>query len=334
MSTIYDVAKKAGVSKTTVSKILSGKGNVRQTTLDKVEKAIDELDYIPSGFAQGMRVNHTKSISVLLPEQYNYGYFDILKGIEDAVVANDYIMTVCSTGIDAQQEMKYMREMIRRHVDGIIFFSYMRVEKNIEYLIRLSDKTPVIVMDNIVRDDEPLSVVRVDGFEVSRKGAQYLIDKGRKRIAYIKPGDEYAATSERYQGYLAAMKENRVDFDSGLVAESSFENHITGGYEAARRLMELPDPPDAIMTATDMFAIGVVNYLTENEVNIPEDVNVLGFDNIRLCSWIRPHLSTISQNQLNVGRTAFNLLLEQIKNPSMEPQKIIMHGELVIRDTT
>jgi LacI family transcriptional regulator len=132
---------------------------------------------------------------------------------------------------------------------------------------------------------------------------------------------------------LTALEENKIDFDSELVTESDFGNHIIGGYEATRRLMELSNPPDAIMTATDMFAIGAVNYLIEHQVKIPDEVNVLGFDNIPLCNWIHPKLSTISQNQLNVGRTAFNLLLEQIRKPDMEPQKIILPGELIIRDT-
>ena len=334
MSTIYDVAKRAKVSKTTVSKILSGKGNVRQSTLDKVNKAMKELDYIPSVFAQGLRINKTRSIAVLLPEQYNYGYFDILRGIETAVTAHNYTMTVCSTGIDNKRQKKYLREMLRWNVDGILFFSYARDDKNIEYLINIAKKTPVVVMDNVIKEDEPLSLVRVDGFQSSKKAAQYLIDKGRKRIAYVKALDKYAATTERYQGFLSAIEENNIDFDADLLRENDFGNHITGGYEAARALMNLKNPPDAIMTASDMFAIGVINYMNEAQIKVPEQVNVIGFDNIALCNWIRPKLSTISQNQRHIGETAFNLLLKQIENPEMEYSKIILPGELIIRDTT
>ncbi len=334
MSTIYDVAKRAGVSKTTVSKILSGKENVRQSTLDKVNKAMEELNYIPSHFAQGMRVAHTKSIAVLLPEQYNYGLSEILRGIEETSAMHGYTMIVCSTGIDANMQMQYLREMISRQVDGIIFFSYARIDKNIEYLIELNKKTPVIVMDALLHENEALSSVRIDGEKLTQKAVQYLIDKGRTRIAYIKALGKYTAGFERYLGYCAALEENHIAYDPKLVKEADFKNHLTAGYEVTHELIEMKDPPDAIMTMTDMFAIGALNCLLEAGIRVPEEINVMGFDNIPLCSWIRPKLSTASQNQHHVGRTAFQLMLELIQDPQIGFRRMLLQGELVIRDTT
>jgi len=333
MSTIIDVAKRAGVSKTTVSKILSGKGNVRPATLEKVNHAIKELDYIPSGFAQIMRTGSTKNIAILLPEQFNFGYYEILRGIEMVLGKSGYITTVCSTGVDAENQMDYLREMIRRQVDGILFFSYTRVEKNIDYLIRLNKKIPIIVMDNILTDDEPLSMVRADGYNLTRKAVQYLIDKRCKRIGYIRYEVKNSAGTERYAGYKAALKENKIRLDPRLVREASMESHITSGFEQARMLMQLSDPPDAIMTISDMIAIGVIDYLRAAKIKIPQDVCVMGFDDIPLCNWVYPKLTTASQGQLNVGRTAANLLLEQIQNPELRVKKIILPGDLIIRDT-
>jgi len=333
MSTIIDVAKKAGVSKTTVSKILSGKENVRPSTLEKVNRAIKELDYIPSGFAQTMRTGSAKNIAVLLPEQFNIGYSEILRGIEMVVNSSGYIMTVCSTGINAENQMDYLREMVRRQVDGIMFFSYTRIEKNVNYLLQLNKKMPIIVMDNILTEDEPLSMVRVDGFNLTRKAAQYLIDKRRARIGYIRYESKIAATSERYAGYVAALKENGIKFDPKLVREVDVETHITGGFEQARMLMHLSNPPDAIMAATDLLAIGAIDYLRGAKIRIPQDVCVMGFDDILLCNWMTPKLSTAAQGQLNVGRTGANLLFELIKNPELGYRKIILPGDLIIRDT-
>jgi len=333
MSTIIDVAKKAGVSKTTVSKILSGKENVRPATLEKVNIAMKELDYIPSGFAQIMRTGATKTIAILLPEQFNFGYYEILRGIEMVLGKSGYITTVCSTGVNAENQMDYLREMIRRQVDGILFFSYTRVEKNVKYLVQLNKRIPIIVMDNILDDDEPLSMVRVDGYNLSRKAAQYLIDKRRTRIGYIRYEAKNAATSERYEGYRAALKGNGIKFDPKLVREANVETHITAGYENTRRLMQLSDPPNAIMTCTDMLAIGAIDYLRGANIRVPKDVCVLGFDDIPLCSFVSPKLSTASQGQLNVGRTAANLLLEQIQNPEVGVRRIILPGDLIIRDT-
>jgi len=333
MSTIIDVAKRAGVSKTTVSKILGGKENVRPATLEKVNRAIKELDYIPSGFAQIMRTGSTKNIAILLPEQFNFGYYEILRGIDMVIGNSGYITTVCSTGVNAENQMAYLREMIRRQVDGILFFSYTRVEKNVSYLVHLSKKIPIIVMDNILMEDEPLSMVRVDGYNLTRKAAQYLIDKRRTRIGYIRYEAKNAATSERYAGYRAALKENGIKFDPKLVREANVETHIASGFENTRRLMQLSDPPDAIMTVTDMLAIGVIDYLRGANIRVPKDVCVMGFDDIPLCNFVSPKLTTASQGQLNVGRTAANLLLEQIQNPEIGVRKIILQGDLIIRDT-
>ena len=333
MSTIIDVAKKAGVSKTTVSKILGGKENVRPATLEKVNRAMKELDYIPSGPAQTMRTGTAKNIAVLLPEQFNIGYSEILRGIEMVVESSGYIMTVCSTGVGAENQMDYLREMVRRQVDGIILFSYTRVEKNVTYLLRLSKKMPIVVMDNILTEGEAISMVRVDGYNLTRKAAQYLIDKGRRRIGYIRYESRAAATLERYAGYRAALKENGMHFDPKLVREANVESHITGGFEQTRMLMQLSNPPDAIMTVTDMLAIGVIDYLRESRIRIPQDVCVMGFDDIPLCNWVSPKLTTASQGQLNVGRTGANLLFEQIKNPEVGFRKILLPGDLIIRDT-
>jgi DNA-binding LacI/PurR family transcriptional regulator len=334
MSTIIDVAKKAGVSKTTVSKILSGKKNVRPATLEKVNLAMKELDYIPSGFAQIMRTGHTKNIAVLLPEQFNYGYSEILRGIEMVVESSGYIMTICSTGINAENQMDYLREMVRRQADGIIFFSYSRIDKNIEYLLKLRKKLPIVVMDNVLKDDEPLSMVRVDGYNLTRKAVQYLIDKQRKRIGFIRFESKVYAATERYEGYRAALKENGIRFDPKLVREAKFgSSYITSGFDQARILMNMPNPPDAIMAASDIIALGALDYLRGLKIKIPQDVCLMGFDDIPLCGFISPKLSTASQGQLNVGRTGANLLFELIQNPEIGYRKILLPGDLIIRDT-
>jgi len=175
--------------------------------------------------------------------------------------------------------------------------------------------------------------VRVDGKSLTKKAAQYLIDKGRRRIGYIRYQQRDAATTERFEGYRAALKANGIRYDAKLVREAEFESHISSGFEHTRELMRLAEPPDAIMTATDMLAIGALNYLREARFKIPEQVCVVGFDDIPLCKWLMPKLSTISQNQLNVGRTAANLLFEQIAHPETGHRRIILPGELVIRDT-
>lgn len=329
MSTIYDVAKMAGVSKTTVSKILGGNKNVRPATLEKVNAAIKALDYVPSCFAQGMRKTGTKTIAVLLPEQYNYGYMELLAGIERCAHRNGYMTFVCSTGREGEYEAKYLREAVRRKADAILYFSYRRNEKSLEYLQRISKETAVVVMDNVLID-EKLDVVRVDGFRLTKNAIQYLSEKGCKKIAYIKGLDGYDATGERYRGYVQGLAECGLAFDENLVASAEFT--MEGGYEAARGLMA--KKPDAVLAATDMLALGALDYMKTAGIRVPKDVRVVGFDNISLCMWSRPRLSTISQNQKKVGETAAQRAIARILAPGRACEELILDGELILRETT
>lgn len=329
MSTIYDVAKLAGVSKTTVSKILGGSKNVRPSTLERVNAAIKELDYVPSCFAQGMRKSATKTLAVLLPEQYNYGYMELLAGVEDYADRNGYMTFVCSTGRDGRYEEKYLKEMVRRKVDGILYFAYCRNEKSLAYLEHISDDIAVVVMDNVLRG-ERLECIRVDGSGLTKQAVRYLADKGFRRIAYIRGLGAYDVTTERYQGYLDGLAENGIPFDAGLVQEAEFT--MEGGAGAARALW--PQRPEAVVAATDMLALGALNWFEENGVRVPADVNLIGFDNIPLCIWSRPRLSTISQNQRQMGEIAVKHLLARMDEPDQEPSQLLLGGELILRETT
>ncbi|MEG1991126.1 MAG: LacI family DNA-binding transcriptional regulator [Christensenella sp.] len=329
MSTIYDVAKVAGVSKTTVSKILSGSKNVRPQTLERVNAAIKKLDYVPNCFAQGMRSAATKTIAVLLPEQYNYGYMELLTGIEKCANRNGYMTFVCSTGRDGEREMKYLKEMVRRRVDGVIYFTYRRNEKNIAYLKRIAGNIAVVVMDNVLRG-EKLDTVRVNGGELTKSAVKYLCNNGCKKIAYIKGLDEYDATAERFSGYALGLKECGLSLDNLLVESAEFT--MEGGRNATRLLWE--KKPDAIITATDMLALGALDFMEAEGVRVPQDVSIIGFDNIPLCIWSRPRLSTISQNQEKVGETAVQQLLARLSEPQKEAVELILNGELILRETT
>lgn len=329
MSTIHDVARLAGVSKTTVSKILGGSKNVRPSTLARVNAAIRELDYVPNCFAQGMRRTGTKTIAVLLPEQYNYGYMEMLAGIEECANKNGYMTFVCSTGRNGEYEDRYLKEAVRRKADAILYFAYRRQGKSLEYLQHVSAKTAVVVMDNVLLG-EKLDVVRVDGFSLTKRMVRQLMKSGRKRIAYIRGPKECDATAERCSGYAAGLAGCGLAFDEALVVEAEFT--MEGGHEAARALMA--EKPDAIMATTDMLALGALDYLKGAGIRVPGEVAVVGFDDIPLCVWSRPRLTTISQNQRKVGEEAVRRALARIAEPDKEAGESLLAGEPVWRETT
>lgn len=328
MSTIYDVARLAGVSKTTVSKILNGNQNVRPATLKKVNDAIRELEYVPSSFAQNLRKNSTHTIAVLLPEQYNYGYMEFLAGIEACAQQHGYLTFVCSTGREGQREEKYLREMLRRRVEAIIYFAYRRREKTLEQLARVAKNTAVVVMDPILQD-ERLDSVCVDGAAGVRSAVCALAQKGCRRIACIcaKTGD---ATAERYAGYLQGLSVSGLELHKNLVAEAEFT--MDGGARAMQRLWA--EKPDAVVAVTDMLALGALDWCATHGVSVPKEVSIVGFDGIPLCEWSVPRLSTVVQRQRTVGETAVRRLLARIADPKLPVEHILLPCELVLRDTT
>lgn len=329
MSTIYDVAKLAGVSKTTVSKILGGNQNVRAATLEKVNRAMKELEYVPSCFAQGMRKSETKLIAVLLPEQYNYGYMEILSGIEACARKNGYATFVCSTGTSGEYEEKYLKEAVFRKADAIIYFSYRRSADSLTFLEKIAKKTAVVVMDNVLRG-EALDVVRVNGFELTQQATALLAAQGCKKIAYIKGKSSFDATVERYLGYVAGVNACGLCFDSSLVKEADFT--LRGGYAAARELFS--QQPDAILAATDMLALGALDCAKDLCIDVPMQTAIVGFDDIALCDWSRPRLSSLSQNQKELGEAAVCRIMQRIETPTLKPQEILLSGKISFKETT
>lgn len=332
MATILDVAKLSGVSKTTVSRVINNNGPVSEDTRIKVEEAMDKLNYTPNYFAQGMRTNKTKTIALLVPDYSNPFYPELFKNVEEIAREHGYMITLCNTAEEPDRELESIKEVIKRNIDGIIFCTYNMVRKNINYLIQISNKVPVVFMDLVVRDDEPISYVVTDGFKSTRKAVNYLIEKGRRKIAYIKASSQYRVTRERFEGYKQALADHNINFEPSLVYKGDF--HIKSGFEGAKYLMEKDSSPDAIVGASDAMAIGVLKYLKATGISVPDEVNVVGFDNISLSTMINPALTTIAQPIKKLGEEAVNIVIERIKNPDLDNKKLKLDGELIVRGST
>jgi DNA-binding LacI/PurR family transcriptional regulator len=255
----------------------------------------------------------------------------MFKGIEVVTRKQGYMNIVCITDEEAATELEHIQELLRRKVDGIIMNTYKRVQKDIDFLVKISQKVPVVFMDPVVHD-EPLSFVVSDGQAGTMEATRYLLELGKKRIGYIKGSKRHWVTRERFSGYKMALSEAGVEFDPALVYEGDF--HLESGYEGAKILMENTSPPDAIMAATDLMAIGALKYLNYAGVLVPEEVNVVGFDNIPLASLVEPGLTTVAQPIKALGEHAANILIEQIEEPQKEVQKIVLECSLILRGST
>jgi DNA-binding LacI/PurR family transcriptional regulator len=278
-----------------------------------------------------MKTSRTKTIGILIADFSNPFYSELFKGIEAVSRQHGYLNMICISGENAENEMASLETLVNRKIDGIIFCSYNRVEKNINHLLQISKTIPVVFMDPVMVD-EPVNCVLSDGFTWTKKATHYLIGRGKRRIAYIKGSSKHWVTNERFQGYVRALEEAGLEVDAGNIYEGNFQ--MRSGFEGAEYFMQKENPPDAIMAATDVMAIGAMKYLRYAQIAIPDQVSVVGFDNIPLASLMEPGLTTVAQNIQELGRCAAEMIIKKIKQPDMENQKIVLDCELIVRGST
>lgn len=338
MSTILDVAKKAGVSRSTVSRVISGNGVVNDKTRIAVERAIEELNYSPSYFAQGIKTGRTKTIAMLVPDYSNVFYGEMFRGIEEVALQHGYMVMICNTDKSSSKERNYTDELLRRKVDGIIYNTYKKNNESLDYFIKLSKRMPVVFMDNLQFGEEDVSYVLTEGYESSKNAAKYLVGKGKKRIGYIRVPPYISVVQHRYAGYKQGLIEAGIDPDGDIVYQcpqgEEGKTHFEIGFEGARALMEKDNPPNAIMTSVDTMAVGAIDYLKQAGYKIPEDVSVIGFDNVVLSRVIEPKLTTIAQPTCKIGKEAAKILIAKISGDKNVNDKIVFEPEFIIRQST
>jgi len=331
MSTILDVANRAGVSKTTVSRYLNDNGPINVETAEKIRAAVKELGYTPNYLAQGMRTNKTRTIGIIIPDYSNPFYPELLRGIEDYARKHGYMTQLSNTHADPVTEFQRLEEMVKRQIDGIVLCSYNRVKKDLDYLVDIADRIPVVVMDPLVKK-EPLSYVVTDGGGATMDAVSYLVSIGRKRIGYIKGPSKLFATNDRFEGYKKGLEANGIPFDSALVCEADFT--LKSGYVGAEWFISNGLPVDAVMAATDLMAIGAIKAFNNHGISIPSRLAVVGFDDISLCRIVEPSLTTIAQPINALGSQAAQIIIEAIESGNFEKKQIVMPGSLVIRRST
>ena len=329
--TIVEVARRSGVSTTTVSRYLNASGPVNRVTAQKIKSVIAELNYRPSLFAKGMRTNTSRTIGILIPDYRNMFYPELFQGIDEYSREHGYMTLVTNTDVRSATELDHIEDLIERHVDGLILFSYNRIKKDMDYLVTLSKQIPVVVMDPLIKN-EPLSYVVSDGCKGTASGVSFLLGRGRKRIGYVRGPNSVFVTKERFRGYKAALASHGIQFDPDLVVSGDFS--VASGFRAGKSLMEGTKKVDAIMTVNDMMAVGVMKYLHSVGLRIPEDVNVVGFDNIALCEIVEPSLTTIAQPINELGRTAAEIVVQRNAERGVVKRQVVLDTTLIARDST
>lgn len=328
MMNIITIAQKAGTSKSTVSRVINGSGPVKESTRKKVLETMEALGYRPNIFAQGMKTNQSRTIAVLIPEYTNPFFPALLAAIELVLRPQDYVTMVCSGGTDEHSELASIRFALSRRVDGIIFHSYDRHNKTVKLLLETNKQIPVVLMDPMMKNPK-ISSVFVDGFKGTVEALQHLVRVGRRRIAYIK--GTHDVVSDRFQGYRQALDNAGLKMPETYVYEGDFT--MESGVRAAQYFLGLDQIPDAIVSGTDNMAFGVINGLLKAGIRIPEQICVVGFDNLEMSSMFVPSLSSIAVPIPEIGQKAAQILLHQIAHPNTSPSHIVLDCKLMLRDS-
>ena len=325
---IKDVAKKAGVSISTVSRVINQSKPVRPKTRERVLEAIEELGYRPNAIARSLKVKHTQSIGIMVPDIANQFYPEVVRGIEDVANMYEYTIFLCNTDLDDDKELKYFSEMEEKQVDGLIFMGNILTDP-LSREMKNADM-PVVLIGS---DHPDLPSVTIDNILAAKKAVEYLLHKGHRRIAVItgKMKDPMMGRA-RLKGYREALENAGIPWKSEWVVEGGYR--FNSGYEGAKRLLILDERPTAIFVASDEMAIGAMRAILEKGLQIPDDIAVIGFDNVDMSGKVYPSLTTMGQPMYEMGAIGMRLLTKYLQGEEVQEDKVVMNFELVERESS
>lgn len=330
MVTILDIAREAGVSRTTVSRILNNSPHVDEKTREKVLNVIKELNYKPNSVARNLRKRETKLIAVLIPNISNSFFGKMVQGMEDIAVRSGYNIILCNTQDDCDREMTYIRMLEQKQVDGVILTA---LRNPIEAVKPYLQYGPIIFASEYL-DDNILPAVCIDNIRAAREATEHLIMLGHKRIAFINGPENIIICRDRKTGYLQALKHSEIVVDEDLIYHSDFT--IEGGYNCIKNILKLGHRPTAVFAANDEMAVGAIKALKEEGFHIPKDMAIIGFDNVKISTVVEPNLTTIAQPIYDIGMKTVELLLRCLKDGvgDIETRRVILESKLCIRQSS
>ncbi|MDD6143966.1 MAG: LacI family DNA-binding transcriptional regulator [bacterium] len=333
MPTISDVAKLAGVSVATVSRVINQKGNVLPKAEEAVRKAIAELNYSPNSIGRNLRQLKTNRILVLQPSIINPFYSHVVRGIDAAAHQAGYHIMLSDTNSDPERERQYL-EMLESHVaDGAILTTPCHLP---EYYREFASRYPMVFCTEDY-GDSPISSVTMDNVAAALDATRYLINLGHTKIAFLCVYGNRHTVAQRLKGYQLAMQEAGLAIRPEFFVEATAErDDLAAGVaqNIVRKFTALPDMPTAIFCTSDLIGMGAIRGLRECGFSVPEDISVFSFDDIDAAKLYDPMLSTVYIPKYKMGSKAVELLLERIQNPECKPRRELVQHEIRAREST
>ncbi|MGM8211289.1 LacI family DNA-binding transcriptional regulator [Virgibacillus sp. W0430] len=305
--TIEDVAKSAGVSVATVSRVINAQGGVRKVTEEKILRAIKELNYVRNAVARSMVRKETKTIAVIIPDICNPFFSEVVAGIERKAIAKDYFTTLSNSNDSKVVERKIVQHILERGVDGVVVTT---ADESGEQLKPLFDANiPVVAVDRVIKQFDVDTVI-IGNREGAYEAVHHLITEGHEKIAIIRGPQNTTPGLERYKGYMQAMEEHGLEVRPEWIADGDFREN--SGFELTKRFAQLDTPPTAIFSSNNLMSIGAIKAMKDVNWKLGKDVSFISFDDIEIATFTNPQITTVSRPMRHLGEVSFQLLYERM----------------------
>jgi LacI family transcriptional regulator len=328
-----DVARLAGVSRATVSYVISGRAkddiSITEETRQRVLQAIERLGYQPDASAQSLRRGSTRTIGLLIPDLHNPHYWQIVRGVEEEVASQGYDLLFNSTSLNPERERECVRALLRRRIDGLILLLTYPTTLLEEARALIRPRSPLVLLGSAAQDMD--TVLPSHGQGATQLMA-HLLELGHRRIGLVLGVATPELGADRLAAYQSALHDHGLPVDETLIERCG--SALDDGYQASWRLLQRQPRPTAIVVINDLLAIGALRAAADLGLRVPAEVSVASFDDIEVAAYLCPPLTTVRVNAEEMGTTAARLLFARLHDPERPPQHIRLPAQLVVRGST
>lgn len=329
-TTIYDVARVAGVSMATVSRVVNGNPNVKPTTRKKVLEAIETLGYRPNAVARGLASKRTTTVGVVIPDISNIFFAELARGIEDIATMYKYNIILCNSDQNKDKEIHLINTLLEKQVDGIVFMGGQITE---EHVLEFKRSPVPIVLSATVDPKKEFPSVNINYQEAAYDAVKFLISNGHTKIGMLTGSLEDPVNGyQKYLGFRKAIEEAKIPFNEDYVVVGDYT--YDSGIEAMENFLSLDERPTAIFAGTDEMALGIIHGAQDRGIHVPNDIEVVGFDNTRLAAMVRPTLTTVVQPMYDIGAVSMRLLTKYMNKEDVSDEVVVLPHRIEFRQST
>lgn len=328
--TIYDVAREAGVSMATVSRVVNGNPNVKPSTRKKVQNVIDRLGYRPNAVARGLASKKTTTVGVIIPDIASIFFAELARGTEDIATMYDYNIILGNSDSNYEKEIHLINTFLEKQVDGLVFMGGKITEK---HLAEFQSSPVPIVLAATINEEKALPSVNIDYEAASFDATMAFIERGHENIAFVSgPFEDPINGQLKLSGYRKAMAQAGFKVKDGFVVTGDYS--YDSGLQAIQDFLKLRERPTAIFVGTDEMALGVIHGIQDANLSVPDQIEVIGFDNTKLATMVRPTLSTVVMPMYDIGAVSMRLLTKLMNKEEVEDQTVLLPHRIEFRNST